>query len=822
MSQRDNQIANQTFQGTFAIMDSPDGSNGSLAVDYSIYTDRIYANTLGTSTTLYDTTIFAKNSAATSTTTGSVQIQGGLGVTGAIYCSNLTVGGNPVQSYSAGTNISILSGVISVSNAPNFSGVTTISNTTTSTSTTSGALLVAGGIATQDKVVSGMMLLPSIAEPNNTLANSELLYVDSTETLLKSKDSTGAVTTYQPITTKGDLATFSSATDTQTRLPAGDNFKNLYSLAHSDTGLVWGRPEVAYNIEHYGTSVPTIGASFTDIPFDQIREPTNYGGISRLDNTTMFVTHPGTYLVMARVCLTATAVTSAGTYNTRVSDDPLGVGTFSEVPGTNGYVMCNSTANPTDTTCVWYVKTYARGAQIRVQARSIIGVSTVTPRVFGVTLTACQVNLDYNDNSSYLDVYSTSNSSFSLTTTPQSVIFNTSRIVGENYTWSNTSATITLNTAGTYILFYQLSAVNSGAVSTATVVRTRVLLNGVATGPTADCYILNTINEYDSASNTVLLNNVSANSTVQVQAFQTVSVANCFLVANACQCTIVYLSSTSNGQSNVGYAYATAATQTLTTSPANQTYTQVANVGGFTIGANAITVPTNGLYWVFATNTYQTTTNAAASPQLFLLRGFNMINGCYSQCYVAPNATTANTNSTFSHTSLALGAGQTIKSQVFRISTTGALQTTGPGANSILVIKIGLPVNAIYFDKPFGSYCFVDTDLTVSSITSTSFVTKCYLQTPGIPGGTYIISYRCRLTSANSNSVYSFQMTVNNLVIATNRLTKAVQADTFVARDEFPIQLPERSDYYFTFDVASPNGTTLTYDNAFLWLRRIY
>lgn len=87
--------------------------------------------------------------AATNQSTGALTIGGGVGIAGALYAGNIFSNGIqvPTTVYTAGTNINIASGIISVVNNPSFSGITTISNATQATNNTTGALIVSGGVA---------------------------------------------------------------------------------------------------------------------------------------------------------------------------------------------------------------------------------------------------------------------------------------------------------------------------------------------------------------------------------------------------------------------------------------------------------------------------------------------------------------------------------------------------------------------------------------------------------------------------------------------------------------------------------------------------
>jgi hypothetical protein len=76
-----------------------------------------------------------------------------------------------------------------------------------------------------------------IAAPAVSAANESRLYFDSTTKTLKLSQNTGAFYDIKTQTTKGDLATFSTA---PVRLPVGANTRNLEADSTQATGIKWG------------------------------------------------------------------------------------------------------------------------------------------------------------------------------------------------------------------------------------------------------------------------------------------------------------------------------------------------------------------------------------------------------------------------------------------------------------------------------------------------------------------------------------------------------------------------------------------------------
>jgi hypothetical protein len=74
-------------------------------------------------------------------------------------------------------------------------------------------------------------------EPLAPSVNEEILYIDGTENKLRSKDSNGVITTYEPTTNKGDITVHNGST--QTRVPVGSDWKSLIADSTEASGVKW-------------------------------------------------------------------------------------------------------------------------------------------------------------------------------------------------------------------------------------------------------------------------------------------------------------------------------------------------------------------------------------------------------------------------------------------------------------------------------------------------------------------------------------------------------------------------------------------------------
>lgn len=176
--------------------------------------------------------LLSNTNAATNTTTGALQVKGGVGIAGNLFVlnanvSNLSVSGYHVGSLNfAGGDTIYINGSPVVTSATSFNGgtvglATTFACTTPSTSTTTGAVVVSGGLG-----VAGNVFLPNLTIVNggNVRANIQ----------------GNIFTSSQPyITSLGTLTSLAMA-GTITALNINPNTNTTYSLG-SGTANRWNK-----------------------------------------------------------------------------------------------------------------------------------------------------------------------------------------------------------------------------------------------------------------------------------------------------------------------------------------------------------------------------------------------------------------------------------------------------------------------------------------------------------------------------------------------------------------------------------------------------
>ena len=192
--------------------------------------------------------------------------------------SSLLFRGNQIDSFQINNNATIdfyntTASTANNSGALRIQGGVGISNATDAVSSVNGgALTVGGGVAIQKKLFIGdtLNLNDIVAPVSNPGSGTKSFYIDTADSLLKSKNSSGVITTYQPTNTKGDITAHDGTS--QVRLPVGTDGYVLQSDSSTATGLKWavntGSGQGGGNKFYLGTSVnttinePSIGSFF--------------------------------------------------------------------------------------------------------------------------------------------------------------------------------------------------------------------------------------------------------------------------------------------------------------------------------------------------------------------------------------------------------------------------------------------------------------------------------------------------------------------------------------------------------------------------------
>lgn len=100
------------------------------------------------------------------------------------------------------------------------------------------------------------MTIKEHGAPSAPVSGGHIFYVDTSDSLLKSKDTGSNVQVYQPLTTKGDIMTHNNATSI--RLPVGIDGQILISDSSNSSGLKWSNN---VNVDSDNINLAIIGSS---------------------------------------------------------------------------------------------------------------------------------------------------------------------------------------------------------------------------------------------------------------------------------------------------------------------------------------------------------------------------------------------------------------------------------------------------------------------------------------------------------------------------------------------------------------------------------
>jgi hypothetical protein len=268
--------------------DSTNLGNGSIASSGTLFTNSVNSFTDSVSINVLNTI------ESTSTTTGSLVLEGGLGISKKLFIGGITTAqtgiviptANTIEfgggvskelnagkigygtfspgldivgaGVSAGSRIVTLWDNVNIVNSLSLPGTLTVTNTANISATDNGAMSVSGGVKILKDLFSNTISLPLITAPVNT--DGVKFFIDTIDGKLKSINGNNQITTYNPTLNKGDLIV-NNGSDL-IRLPAG-NLKDVLTPDPTTTaGLKWANifdtnVEIAiFGTQYYSLSVP--------------------------------------------------------------------------------------------------------------------------------------------------------------------------------------------------------------------------------------------------------------------------------------------------------------------------------------------------------------------------------------------------------------------------------------------------------------------------------------------------------------------------------------------------------------------------------------
>jgi hypothetical protein len=306
------------------------GSTGNIGISQS--NPQFNLDVSGT-TRITGIVTLTSNTSSGSTTTGSLVVTGGIGVSG-----NLNIGGQITSSITTGTapfvvasttnvpnlNASTLSGATfaspgaigsSIAGSGAFttisaSNIVTFTNTTESTTTSNGSLILSGGLGVQKNVniggnifTSGFMEMGLITTPSLPTSGFIKIFYNTSGNFITSIDSSGKLSTLNPLVSKGDLLTHNG--NTESRLPVGTNGNVISANSAQANGVEWTNVNslvttlvaIIRDVKSQGTN----GGTFSTGAW-RIRDLNNLSGNanSRVSlSSNQFTLQPGKYFIHA-------------------------------------------------------------------------------------------------------------------------------------------------------------------------------------------------------------------------------------------------------------------------------------------------------------------------------------------------------------------------------------------------------------------------------------------------------------------------------------------------------------------------------------------
>jgi hypothetical protein len=701
---------------------------------------------------------------------------------------------------------------------------------------TNSMWLTAAGVSSSFDFSNGNGKLFSVGSNGITLKNttaastaaSGYLNIYSESSVLKSKNSTGTVTIFQPVTTKGDLVTCDSTT-LGVRLPVGANGKVLSSNSATSTGLEWVSgavpPPVRDSVvSNYSLSTTVITTSYTDIPFENYRNTNGNTGL--VNNTEFTFNETGTYFIFCTVTLSKTVGTTPTTCTLKMVEDASGTGSgsFSDVAGLVSYTYNPNVTTTADTGYLCYVKTYNKNDRIKTQGIKFFGTGdTIVQLSSGSNLNVVNFKVDGNlDTTSYFNGYKTV--SVALTGSFANVSLDTSRITNSDYTFTPGNAEVTVNTSGTYLVFFTVNIQKTTGVD-ASAATFRLVKNASTniTGTDSTAFVLNGDNDLGSTcGNTVIA--LTTGDTIKIQG---ATILGTNLFAAGTSLILVKLQSSSNAQSSTKYADLTSANTLLGTVATNIPFAteNILTAGTFThsvsVNTQELTINEPGYYYLFGMLT-MTNTAAGNSCARVLFQynsnglGFQNYEGSFSDGYVHVSGRKTVCNSLFVY----IPANTIIKLQGLRTSTTGVLTTDGANC-SLTAVKASTSDPLYEPVSPFGTYTKVSRSLFTSTTATTPFVMKTLLVTGLVPNGYYRVDYTYKNVTAAGARGLKTQILLNTATVLMTQVCQLASLNDIPVTSGFVVFPLKSGSYNIQLDFGARTAASVSISDVTLMFYRV-
>jgi hypothetical protein len=628
--------------------------------------------------------------------------------------------------------------------------------------------------------------ITEVSPPSNPSTSEHKFYIDSFDSLLKSRDSAGIITTYQPTKNKGDL--LSHTDTTQTRVPIGSSNQVLTVDLTQPSGIKWENvssgtggtgtdPDSIKYFNIYSSGSQILTDSYQDLLFDTDRRIDDFYDHNLINQEIITINQPANYFIYFRCTTFAESGNNRSSSSVRMVLDS-GAG-FNEVEGSKSYMFNRDNDQGFNTCCFSMVKNFAANDVIKLQVKRDSGTSTLRTLQNATEIMIIRMTVDENnDASKYLSVYN--NNTQNINTSYSDIIYNTSRIQDSIFNYSTSTGVLTLTEGGIYFVTCNVSSSTNSNTETQT--HFRALLDtggGFNELPGTRGYMHN--DDSPDSTNTgfsSFIYNATAGDSLKFQGIVDAG-ANASLIANGCNFNVIKLNS-SLGQSTVKYfdSYNDTGGTTI-----NSNYTDIPlaseNIKDsiYTHSANSaeLEVTEDGRYCVFARICY--TKSSGTTETLVKSRivvnsdtSFFELSGTQS-CSYHTNTTTG-TQQTFIGATIQLAANSRLKLQgIVEDGSNIQLANFGTGLTVFRLEPLNVGEQGLVI---FGSELGYVESTNTTSANSVTYIQKLRLTTDNIPSGTYRVGFYYIWTIDNTNQDFTSRIEIDD-TLTIHETTESIQ-----------------------------------------------
>lgn len=701
--------------------------------------------------------------------------------------SELLLRANSQDSIKLSTNASVdfystLASTSSTIGSVRLQGGLSISNSTDATSSTSGgSFTTAGGMSIAKKLFIGSSAniesfidIKYITTPSNPVSEYSRLYIDNNDQNLKSHNSSGIVKIYNPNSTKGDLITHDGTTDV--RLPGGTLNQILYSDSSLSSGIGWkdlstetssSNPLSSKYLEVYNSANQTITGSYTDIIFESVRTTSN-DAFTRLSSSIIKFLESGTYIIMSRVSLDIIS----GTTDTRSSikfvlDNNNDI--YADVAGSTSSLYNRSASFRTGSTSNFAILDITANRKLKVQVIRNTGTSTLNTVINGCNLIIIKSGVDFSDSSKHFNAYTNSNTNLSgsFIDIPLNVI----RQTDSPFTFTSGTSTVTITESGKYFINYGVGCDKTSGTDLSSSENRLMLSDNSGMNFTqvngSLLYTYHVTNNYTTSNSKFTCLNLTSGQILKIQS-RIYTGTNLRTSSGPTFIGIVKFQSTSSGQTTPKFLNITNSTSLdILNSYTDLTFNTndlLDSIYTHTTSSEEIIVSEEGKYIVMCGYSANMTTSVDSVSQIRLLidsgTGYSEIAGSISGCY--HSSTVAGVNSCISFITINMSSSSKLKAQAIRSYGNSNISTIENGIN-ISILKIDSPEIAINSLIKFGTFYRYIESLGQTSTTSITYIDKLTLTTDTLLEGYYRIGIFYTVSTNTNNGEMEVRVLEDNI-----------------------------------------------------------